>query len=112
MHLTKDDIEQVAFSRFNKKNARYLYLSALGAVAALVAFTLGLSRLFPDNIWLWFSADIAILALLCVAAVRYSKAQQRAARELVKQCEADPHLIYVPDQKAATAKGEVTDPIK
>ena len=101
MHLTKEDIEQVAWHRFNKTNMRYWYAVLLGSLAALIALTLGLSHLFPENGWPVVATGIAVLALLVVGLVRHNKAQQRAAKELIKQCEADPHLIYVPDEVVA-----------
>ena len=112
MHLTKDDIEHVAWHRFNKKHIKYWYLLFFGTLGGMVAFTLGLNRLFPDNIWPAVSAVIAIMALLWVGMIRYNKLQQRAARELIKQCQIDPHLIYVPDQEVATAKDKAINAIK
>lgn len=104
MHLTKEDIEHVARSRFYKENTKYYYLLVFGGLAALVAFTLSLARLFPENLYPAASAAILIMGLLGVGVFRYNKLQQRATKELIKQCEADPFLIYVGDTKTETAK--------
>ena len=112
MHLTKEDIQHVAWSRFDKENIKYFYLLSFGALAALAAFTLGFGRLFPENIWPVVGADVLILALIWVLVVRYNKLQQQAAKELIRQCELDPYLIYIGGQEVTTTKDEAVNPIR
>lgn len=112
MHLTKEDIEHVAWSRFNKENTKHFYLLLLGGCVALVAFMLGLDRLFPGNMWPAVSAGTLIMGLLCVGLYRYFKLQQRAAEEFVKQCEADPYLIYIGDKTQQTETASQTQVMK
>jgi hypothetical protein len=97
MHLTKDEIKQIAYKRFNDGHIKYLYFLLFGPIVAVVAFTLAFGHLFPENIWPAIATDIPILALWIVGIFRYGKAQERATKEFIKQCEANPHLIYVPD---------------
>jgi len=112
MHLTKDDIEHVGFHRFNKKHTKIYIIVLACLLGALLAGGLGFARLFPDNQWvvLWIGIPIMILAVVWIA--RYGRAQRRATDELISQCEADPYLIYVPDQEVAIAKEETINPIK
>ena len=112
MHLTKEDIEHVAWSRFNKKNTKYWYALLFGGMAALIATTLGLTYLFSDNQGPAVAGIVLTMALMVVGVIRYNKAQAKATKELIKQCEADPYLIYVPGTESLPAKEEATNPTK
>jgi hypothetical protein len=97
MHLTKDDIEWVGYHRFNKKHVKMCVVVPACLVGALLAGGLGLLYLFPDNSWAALLIGIPVMALAITWVAKYGKAQREATRELIKQCEADPHLIYAPD---------------
>ena len=98
MHLTKEDIEQVGYHRFNKKHNKMSGIIIACLLGALLAGGIGLAYLFPDNAWASLLVGIPVMVLMIVWVTQSGKAQRKATQELIKQCEADPHLIYVPDE--------------
>jgi putative effector of murein hydrolase len=99
VELNKDDIASVAYQRFNKKHNKQFVIGLLGLVAVLVGGGLGLMHFFPDNKWitLWVGIPVVILALVWIAS--YNKAQDRAANELIEECEGNSTLSYVSEKE-------------
>lgn len=95
IELKKADIENVAMARFSWRT-RYKFAGVmLGGIAVMVAIAL----VTPDTVPLWqkVARFTPLFAGLIYVALRYIRAQQKAVKEFVDQCERDPELYYVDD---------------
>ena len=92
IELKKADIENVAEARFSWRH-RYKFAGfLLGVLAVMVAIAL----ITPDSAPLWqkIARFAPLFAVMIYGAYRFLRAQQKAVKEFVKQCEADPELYY------------------
>jgi len=105
MRLTKEDIEWVGYHRFNKEHERLNIIVFGCLIVALLAVGFAVLHFFPNDPWAGAGVGIPIAVLLIIWIQRIGKAQRKATAELLKQCELDPHLIYVPDKPATVQEG-------
>jgi len=104
MEITKEDITTIAYRRFNKAHNKEYTIVLLVLAAVLVGGGLGVTQLFPDNKWLVLAVAILIFALFIIWVVSYNKAQDKAAKKLVEECDANPTITYVPEAKSDVQK--------
>lgn len=95
IELKKADIENIAFNRFSW-STRYKFAGfLLGVILVMVAVAL----VTPDTapVWQKVARFAPIFAVAIYVAIRYMRAQQKAVKEFVEQCERDPELYYFDD---------------
>jgi hypothetical protein len=97
MELSKDDIKYIAYHRFNKSHNKHFYGLIFGSLALMIVLELIFIKYMPGTPLIGLAVVIVIIAFMYVGLSFYVKAQERAAKSFIEECEANPILAYVPE---------------
>ena len=99
MELSKDDIVNVAYQRFNKRHWKRFFGILIGWFVVFIVVILAVPVSLVEESW---QVGLAILLPMAVAMLIsmyffYNRPQSRYVKAVVEECKANPALTYVPN---------------
>jgi len=102
MELNKKDIETVARSRFNKQHRWKIVGGTIGW--AIIAVAVWVLCSGTSSISVAITSAVLLLAIAVVGVVLLDRAEDKAIKAFVKECEENPVMSYIPPQGEAKAE--------
>ena len=106
MQLCKDDLETIAYQRFNKSHAKRYWGIILGGMVLIIVLGLLAQKYVSEALAIGVGAFI--FALLIVWLLHYSRVQREYTKSLIDECEVNPTLTYVPEATKERVNEETT----